>query len=391
MCRVGMEHGLGQAEVGGCGQVQLVGQVVGAGDTEVAAEGCGQFRRDHPVRPREARCGELLAQAGDTAFDVGRRAGALVRDGAGQDHVGVGVDRLGGMPGHRHDEVAGAQRLLGHGSIGEVAQRVGAQQDERRDPGPLAGSLAGTAASLAGRLAGHGGEDAGRIEPGRRGHGAPGRREPLATRLEARPGPAGVPGPGPCPARRTRCPGGAPGGRWPWAAPAPGRGPPRPSLRPTRRTRRGPGRSRRPRHRHHRAADSARRAVASTSSLTDDPSGCAPSAVLAASSPQSARATTGASPGRMPSDATDNAVNAVGVGVNSIKVVAPTTASRRRRKSTGSSSRRSPASVMRTGAAHAASIVARGRPRTKSAGRPSPNWASTESVPRMPLANLAQA
>ena len=37
------------------------------------------------------------------------------------------------------------------------------------------------------------------------------------------------------------------------------------------------------------------------------------------------------------------------------------------------------------------SMVARGRPSTTSAGRPSPSWASTESVPRTPLANLAQA
>ena len=40
---------------------------------------------------------------------------------------------------------------------------------------------------------------------------------------------------------------------------------------------------------------------------------------------------------------------------------------------------------------HASSMVARGRPRTSSAGRPSPSWASTESVPSTPLASLAQA
>ena len=42
-------------------------------------------------------------------------------------------------------------------------------------------------------------------------------------------------------------------------------------------------------------------------------------------------------------------------------------------------------------AAAAWSMVARGRPRTTSAGRPSPSWASTESVPSTPLASLAQA
>ena len=51
----------------------------------------------------------------------------------------------------------------------------------------------------------------------------------------------------------------------------------------------------------------------------------------------------------------------------------------------------SPASVINSGAAAAASMVARGRLRTRSAGRPSPSWASTESVPMTPLASLAQA
>ncbi len=39
----------------------------------------------------------------------------------------------------------------------------------------------------------------------------------------------------------------------------------------------------------------------------------------------------------------------------------------------------------------APSMVARGSPTTTSAGSPSPTWASTESVPTTPLANLAQA
>ncbi len=68
-----------------------------------------------------------------------------------------------------------------------------------------------------------------------------------------------------------------------------------------------------------------------------------------------------------------------------------TMAERSRRKRMGSSSRMSPERTTTVSAAAAWSMVARGSPTTRSAGSPSPNWASTESVPSTPLANLDQA
>ena len=68
------------------------------------------------------------------------------------------------------------------------------------------------------------------------------------------------------------------------------------------------------------------------------------------------------------------------------------TASRMRRKSTASSSLGSDPITRRVPpAAQASSMVALGSPAISEAGRPSPNWASTLSVPMTPLASLAQA
>ena len=66
-----------------------------------------------------------------------------------------------------------------------------------------------------------------------------------------------------------------------------------------------------------------------------------------------------------------------------------TAAWRTRRCRTGSSSLRSGASRMTPRARSMSAMVARGRPSTTSAGRPSPSWASTLSVPSTPLARRA--
>jgi len=74
--------------------------------------------------------------------------------------------------------------------------------------------------------------------------------------------------------------------------------------------------------------------------------------------------------------------------------VAPswTTAWRRRRYSEPSSSLGSPPiNTMVPPLAHASAIVVRGNAQTMSAGRPSPSWASTLSVPSTDLASLVQA
>ena len=154
---VGVQHLLGQPGVGRRGERQLVGQVVHAGHAEVGAEGGGELGGDHPVGPGEAGRRELGAEAAHPALDVGRGARPLVRHRARQDDVGVRVDRLGRVARHGDDEVPGRERLLGHGAVGEVVERVGAEQHE--------GAHAGGAGVA---LARHGGEDVGRREPGAR-------------------------------------------------------------------------------------------------------------------------------------------------------------------------------------------------------------------------------
>ena len=240
-----------------------------------------------------------------------------------------------------------------------------------------------------GALAGHGGQDAGRIEPGGGRHRAPGRGEALAPGVEGHPPGQQARGQAHVERRRTRCPGAARAGTSPWAAPRPARGGRRRPPRPTRRRTGARPRRRRPRHRDARPAGCGR--PPSAPSARALPSWWVPNAVAAASSPVRALATSGASPGRMARVASANGVSAVGVGAISMSFGLPFNASRSRRKRTGSSSRRSPVSVMSSGADAAWSMVARGSPSTRSAGRPSPSWASTESVPITPLASLAQA
>ena len=107
----------------------------------------------------------------------------------------------------------------------------------------------------------------------------------------------------------------------------------------------------------------------------------------------SARTTSPAAPGRWSSVAVARSETDVRwVASSTTFTPSRVTAWRRRRKSTGSSSFRSgPSSSTVPPGAHTSSMVARGRPSTTSAGRPSPSWASTWSVPSTPLASLAQA
>ena len=176
------QHLGGQAAVGGRGALELLGQVVGALRAEVGTEGVGQLGRDHPVGPGEARRAQLGSEPADPALEVGRGAGPLVLNGAGQHDVGVGVDRLRRVPGHGDDEVAGRERRLGHGVVGEVAQagRTRAARGHAR-------CVAALPPAVRRRLAGHRGQDAGRIEPGDGRDGAPGRGEALAPALEGDP------------------------------------------------------------------------------------------------------------------------------------------------------------------------------------------------------------
>lgn len=98
-------------------------------------------------------------------------------------------------------------------------------------------------------------------------------------------------------------------------------------------------------------------------------------------------------PGVLRSEWQARSVSDVAVGDSSITVARwRVTASRMRRNSTGSSSFGSDPMTRRVPpAVQASSMVAGGSAATTSAGRPSPSWASTESVPITPLASLAQA
>ena len=107
-----------------------------------------------------------------------------------------------------------------------------------------------------------------------------------------------------------------------------------------------------------------------------------------------ARTSSPASPGRGCSEAVGERAEARCCGATTSTMVTPsfTAAWRRRRNRTGSSSFGSgPSSSTVPPGAQTWSMVARGRPSTTSAGRPSPSWASTLSVPSTPLASLAQA
>ena len=73
------------------------------------------------------------------------------------------------------------------------------------------------------------------------------------------------------------------------------------------------------------------------------------------------------------------------------EVCAEVAAARSRRNSTGSSSRRSPVSSSTVQAREASSMVARGSAEMRPGSSPSPSWASTESVPTIPLSNVVQA
>ena len=169
----------GQAAVSGRGALELLGQVVGALRAQVGAEGVGQLGRDHPVGPGEARRAQLGPEPADPALQVGRGAGPLVLNRAGQDDVGVGVDRLRRVPGHGDDEVAGRQRRLATAWSGKSLSGSAPSSTRARTCGP--------ARRAAVALAGHGGQDVGRIEPGVGRDGAPGRGEALAAGVEARP------------------------------------------------------------------------------------------------------------------------------------------------------------------------------------------------------------
>ena len=80
------------------------------------------------------------------------------------------------------------QRLLGHGAVGEVVERVGAEQHQRAHAASAAPSAApASSPAMEARMSAVSRPAAGR-------HRAPGGGEALAARIEARPGPGRMPG-----------------------------------------------------------------------------------------------------------------------------------------------------------------------------------------------------
>ena len=101
-------------------------------EAEVGAEAAGQLGGDHPVGPGGARRRDLLAEPADPALEVGGGAVDLGEAGGRQHDVGL-ADRLGEEHVDGDDRAGAGQAPLGEVAVGEVGQRVGAEQHQRVD------------------------------------------------------------------------------------------------------------------------------------------------------------------------------------------------------------------------------------------------------------------
>ena len=302
----------------------------------------------------------FAASRDDPAFDVRRRPARSPSPATGsttsREHRGRVSVRGDGARGSDPLE-----RRLGKVAVGKVGERVGAEQDERRRARPRRRPRASRPCPSP------------RVGRNR----SPLILEPRSARRRGRRAREEDPGRGPCRARRARSPAAAPERK---RAPGQRRGEHRRGRGDRRlRTRRArAARGRRRRRRRRRAAPCRARAVRISST-----------SVIARRRRAHAREL------RRPRRAgTETEVatglSAVGTGEQSmIRRPSLSAASRSRRNSTGSSSRRSPDEDDHDPSAptRRRSSPAAGRA-TSSAGRPSPSWASTESVPMTPLASL---
>ena len=137
-------------------------------EPEVGAEQAGQLGGDHPVGAGGARRGDLLGDRADPALEVRGGAGDLGGPGGGQHDVGLrgraGEEAVDG------DHGAGAgERLAGEVGVGEVGERIGAEQHEHVD------------LAVGGRV-----EDAGGVEARRRRARSPSRRRGTSRRPSSR-------------------------------------------------------------------------------------------------------------------------------------------------------------------------------------------------------------
>ena len=135
-------------------------------EPEIVSQPKCDLGRDHPVVAGGTRRSDLLAKRRDSTFEVRERTADLGGTGRSEHHVGV-AHRVGDEQVDRDERLDGIERLPRERGIGEVAQRVGTEQNERGD------------VARSRRL-----EDARGIEPRRRRHVRPRPDERVATRGE---------------------------------------------------------------------------------------------------------------------------------------------------------------------------------------------------------------
>ena len=149
-------------------------------EAEVGAELLGQLHRHHPVLHGRADGGDLLGERADPSLEVGGGARLLTEGSDGQHHVGLaGRLREEGVEGD--DAARAGQGPASQVAVGEVGQRIRAEQDQaadaagwRRPPGcrrrraPAAAGSSGHAARSVATGVGEGAAPG--QQPGRQSH-----------------------------------------------------------------------------------------------------------------------------------------------------------------------------------------------------------------------------
>ena len=158
----------GHARERGGDACDLVGDLVDGREVEIVAEPRRELGRDPPVVHRGALGRDLAPDALHAAFEIGDRAGLLAPERAREEHVGA-LRRLGVEPVDHDDRVDRVERAPGERGVGEVADGVGAEQDQDAD-----------------LAVGRGAQDALGVEPRFGRHRTPLVGEPFAARVERR-------------------------------------------------------------------------------------------------------------------------------------------------------------------------------------------------------------
>ena len=169
----------------------LVPHVLGGTEAEIGAQLAGQLGGDGPIGSGGARRGDNLALTRDPPLQVGVGAPPFGEPGGGEHNVGPDGGRIQEQIGG-HDGAHPVEGFIGQLSMGEIAQRIGAQQDQHVD------------LAVCGGL-----QDAAGVGSGVGGHRAPclGQRRSAVGQGDS--SPAAARAPSPCRALPARCPGAA--------------------------------------------------------------------------------------------------------------------------------------------------------------------------------------